>query len=67
MNLNDKLKNIPKIYYINLDERPDRKNYTESQFDKLKINNWERYSASKYRVENLEDWQLLLSDKLNTK
>ena len=67
MDLNNKLKNIPKIYYINLDERPDRKNYTESQFDKLKINNWERYSASKYRVENLEDWQLLLSDKLNTK
>jgi hypothetical protein len=67
MNLNDKLKNIPKIYYINLDERPDRKNYIESQFDELKIDNWERYSASKYRVENLEDWQLLLSDKLNTK
>ena len=67
MDLNNKLKNIPKIYYINLDERPDRKNYIESQFDELKINNWERYSASKYRVENLEDWQLLLSDKLNTK
>lgn len=65
MNLNDKLKNIPKIYYINLDERPDRKNYTESQFDELKINNWERYSASKYRVENLENWQSLITHKLN--
>jgi hypothetical protein len=67
MNLNDKLKNIPKIYYINLDERPDRKNYIESQFDELKINNWERYSASKYRVENLEDWQSLITHKLNAK
>jgi len=65
MNLNDKLKNIPKIYYINLDERPDRKNYIESQFDELKINNWERYSASKYRVENLENWQSLITHKLN--
>ena len=33
MDLNNKLKNIPKIYYINLDERPDRKNYIESQFN----------------------------------
>jgi hypothetical protein len=65
MDLNNKLKNIPKIYYINLDERLDRKNYIESQFDELKINNWERYSASKYRIENLEDWQSLLSYKPN--
>jgi hypothetical protein len=65
MDLKNKLKNIPKIYYINLDERPDRKNYIESQFDELKINNCERYSASKYRVENFEDWQLLLSYKPN--
>ena len=65
MDLNNKLKNIPKIYYINLNERPDRKNYIESQFDELKINNWERYSASKYRIENLEDWQSLLSYKPN--
>ena len=44
MDLNNKLKNIPKIYYINLDERPDRKNYIESQFNELKIffiNKWE--------------------------
>jgi len=65
MNLNNKLNNIPKIYYINLDERPDRKNYIESQFDQLKINKWERYSASKYRVENFQDWELLLSYKPN--
>jgi hypothetical protein len=65
MDLNNKLKNMPKIYYMNLDERPDRKNYIESQFDELKINNSERYSVSKYRVENFEDWELLLSHKLN--
>lgn len=65
MNLNNKLKNIPKIYYINLDERPDRKKYIESQFDELKIDNWERYSASKYRVENLENWKLLVTHDLN--
>jgi hypothetical protein len=65
MNLNNKLKDIPKIYYINLDERPDRKNYMESQFDQLKIDKWERYSASKYRVENFQDWELLLSHKPN--
>ena len=37
MDLNNKLKNIPKIYYINLNERSDRKNYIESQFDELKL------------------------------
>lgn len=57
MNLKDKLKNIPKIYYINLDERPDRKNYIESQFDKFKIGNFEKYSSSKYRIDNFDEWR----------
>jgi hypothetical protein len=61
MDLKNKLKNLPKIYYINLDERTDRKNYIESQFDELKINHWERYSASKYKAKNFEDWKSLLS------
>lgn len=56
MNLKDKLKNIPKIYYINLDERDDRKDFMESQFDTWKITNYERYSASKYTLNNVKDW-----------
>jgi hypothetical protein len=64
MNLKDKLKGLPKIYYFNLDERPDRKEYTESQYDHYKIKNYVRHSMSKYQHDNFEEWKdkLILND-----
>jgi hypothetical protein len=35
MDLNNKLKGIPHIYYLNLDNRVDRKEYMENQFFNL--------------------------------
>jgi hypothetical protein len=57
MNLKNKLKNIPQIYYLNLDEREDRKNYIESQLENLEIKNYQRYSTSKYKIDNFKDWK----------
>lgn len=57
MDLNNKLKGIPKIYYFNLDERVDRKEYTENQYEKYKIKNYTRHSTSKYNYQNFDEWQ----------
>ena len=38
---------IDKIFYINLDERKDRKEIIEKQFKKFDISNYERFSAIK--------------------
>lgn len=37
MDLNNKLKNFPHVYYTNLDNRVDRRCYMESQFKKWNI------------------------------
>jgi hypothetical protein len=57
MDLKNKLKNIQNIYYLNLDERPDRRDYMESQFDKWKIKNFTRVSASKFKISNYDEWK----------
>jgi hypothetical protein len=57
MNLGDKLNNIAPIYYLNLDERPDRREYIESQFDYWKIRNFTRISTSRFKIENYEEWR----------
>ena len=40
-----KLKNLPPIYYINLDEKPERAKFMEDQFKYWEIENYERISA----------------------
>jgi hypothetical protein len=40
-----KLKGLPPIYYLNLDEQPDRKQYMEEQFKYWEIENYTRISA----------------------
>lgn len=64
MDLKNKLKGIPKIYYFNLDERPDRQEYTETQYEKYKISNYVRHSMSKYQFNNFDEWKekLILND-----
>lgn len=42
-----KLDNFPHVYYVNLDNRTDRKQYMEDQFEYWKLN-YTRISASKY-------------------
>lgn len=63
MNLKDKLKGLPTIYYVNLDHRTDRREYMESQFDKWKISNYHRISASKYLSTEEYKWQHLVLDE----
>lgn len=40
-----KLKGLPPVYYLNLDEQPERKEYIESQFKYWEIENYTRISA----------------------
>ena len=63
MNLQDKLKGLPTIYYVNLDHRTDRRDYMESQFDYWKISNFHRISASKYFSGEEHKWQHLVLDE----
>lgn len=60
MDLSNKLKGIPKIYYFNLDERPDRREYAETQYEKYKIKNYIRHSTSKFKHHDFEEWKNLL-------
>ena len=50
-----KLKNIGKIYYLNLDDQPERKEYMEQQFDYWGIENYTRISAYDGREDDLSD------------
>jgi hypothetical protein len=62
MNHQNKLKDIPPIYYINLDHRTDRKEYMESQFDYWGIKNFHRISATKYLSTEEKKWKHLILD-----
>jgi hypothetical protein len=57
VDLKNKLKNLPTIYYVNLDHRFDRRDYMESQFDKWEIINYKRISGSKYLGSKIEEWK----------
>ena len=46
MTLHPKLIGIPHIYYINLEDRTDRKEFMENQFKNLGIENYTRVNAS---------------------
>lgn len=60
MNLSNKLKNLPKIYYFNLDEREDRKDHIETQYDYWGITNFKRISTSKFRSSEFDQWKSLV-------
>ena len=63
MNLKDKLKGLPTIYYTNLDHRKDRREYMESQFDYWGIKDYHRVSSSKYLSTEEEKWEHLVLDQ----
>lgn len=50
-----KLKNISPIYYLNLDEQPERRQYMEEQFKYWEIENYTRISAYDGRHDDLGD------------
>lgn len=52
-----KFKKIPPIFYLNLDNRKDRKEYIEKQFKCLEINDFVRVSADRYSVNNFLEWR----------
>ena len=53
MPTHEKLRGIPHIRYINLDERPKRDKLLKEQFSKHGITDYKRISASKYSAEEL--------------
>jgi hypothetical protein len=50
-----KLKNFGPIYYLNLDEQPERKEYMETQFKYWELDNYTRISAYDGREDDLSD------------
>ena len=48
-----KLKGIPQVYYINLDDKEDRRKYMEDQFEYWDIKNYTRISACDGREDDL--------------
>lgn len=57
MDLENKLKGLPMIYYVNLDHRTDRKEWMETQFSDWGITNYHRVCASKYDVSKYDEWK----------
>ena len=57
MDLKNKLKGLPTIYYVNLDNRTDRREYMESQFDYWGIKDYHRVSGTKYLASKYEEWK----------
>jgi hypothetical protein len=50
-----KLKNLPPIYYINLDDHQQRKGYMEDQFSYWQIENYTRVTAYDGRISDLSE------------
>jgi hypothetical protein len=63
VDLENKLKNLPMIYYINLDHRTDRREWMESQFDHWGITNYHRVRASKYDSSKYDEWKDIVVEK----
>lgn len=55
MDLRNRLKNFPHIHYVNLDNRTDRREYMEEQFNYWKLP-FTRISGSKFLASTIEDW-----------
>ena len=49
-----KLDGLPHIYYINLDDQEDRREYMEDQFEYWGVENYTRISAYDGREDDLD-------------
>jgi hypothetical protein len=63
MDLKNKLKGIPPIYYINLEHRTDRREHMEIQFDYWGIQNYNRINASKFLPSNYDKWKKFIFEE----
>lgn len=61
MDLKNKLKGLPTIYYFNLDNIIERREYMESQFDRWEIKDFKRISSTKYLASQVKTWKHLLN------
>ena len=61
MDLNDKLKGIPKVNFFNLDNRTDRRTWMVNQFKKYGIE-YNRVSGTKFLARKKEEWMHLIAD-----
>jgi hypothetical protein len=59
-NLRFKFKRIPHIFYLNLDQREDRKEYIEKQLKLLNIENFTRISANRFSVDTFSLWKNII-------
>lgn len=65
IDLKNKLKGFPIIYYVNLDHRIDRREWMESQFNYWGIKNYHRIRASKYDISKYDEWKdVVVEDKI---
>lgn len=60
MTLHTKLKGIPHIYYINLEDRKDRREFMEEQFKKWGIEKVSRVNASEFLKDDIKTWESLV-------
>jgi hypothetical protein len=60
MDLKNKLKGLPPILLVHLDERKDRLEYAETQYDYWGIKNYTKVSASKYQLSTYNEWKDLV-------
>lgn len=61
-----KFKKIPHIFYLNLNQRIDKKDYVEKQFQLLEIQNFTRVSANRFSVDDFNSWRnKIIGDPLN--
>ena len=63
LNLKNKLKGLPPIYYINLDHRTDRIEYIETQFDYWGIKDYHRVSGTKFLPSNYDKWKKFIFEE----
>lgn len=56
MNLKDKLRGLPHIIVATIDERPDKLEYTQTQYDYWGIKDYKAVSGSKYQLSTYEDY-----------
>ncbi len=61
MDIVDKLKGMPEVYYFNLDNRTDRKDWMTKQFVKYGIKH-SRVSGTKYLASENNKWKHLIYD-----
>ena len=60
MDLKNKLKGLPPILLLYLEERRDRLEYTETQYEYWKIKDYKKCSGSKYQLSTYEEWKDLV-------